>query len=127
MAASLIFKNGDPVSLNNTPGSAVAAGGVLLVGNSPLIAHQACEASVEGAFYSGRGRYTVTQQRSGGTLAAVVAGNKLFWNSTTGTFTTTSASGLYEAGVAATAAAGVAADTDQTFELIHAPTGTVVA
>ena len=79
------FVKGDPVMLDYTPGSAVDAGDVVVVGDLPLIAHQDIAANALGALAAGGGVYKVTAD------AAIAAGKKVWWNNTAKKVTETSA------------------------------------
>jgi predicted RecA/RadA family phage recombinase len=54
------YKHGSPVTVDHTPGSAVAAGDVIVTGVTPRVAHQAIAANELGALAAGGGVYEMT-------------------------------------------------------------------
>jgi predicted RecA/RadA family phage recombinase len=81
----LMFLHGDPVMVDWTPGAAVAAGEVVVVGNTPMVAHAAIPASTLGALASHGGVY---QGLSGG---AIGVGVLVYWDNAANRVTTTAA------------------------------------
>jgi predicted RecA/RadA family phage recombinase len=110
------FLHGNAVMVDHTPGSAVTAGDVVVVGRTPLIAHRDIAANAQGALASGGGIYTVTGD------AAIVAGRKVFWNDTTNKVTET-ASGNLAFGFTTSACSG----DGSTCNIRHQPDGVAAA
>ena len=77
---------GDPVKVDYTPGSAVSAGDVVVVGDLALIAHADISASAKGSLAAGGGTYKVTAD------AAISAGKKVYWDDSADKVTETSTS-----------------------------------
>lgn len=82
--------SGDPQMADHTPGSAVAAGQVVIVGRTPRIAHQPIAANELGALAVGGGIYTVTA----GSGADIPDGRKVFWDDTNNVVTETASGNL---------------------------------
>ena len=97
----LMFLHGDPVMVDHTPGSAVAAGEVVVVGNVPMVAHAAIPAGTLGAVSTYGGVY---QGLSGG---AINIGVLVYWDNTNNRVTAT-ASGNTLLGWSLNATAGAA-------------------
>ncbi len=70
--ATAMFKYGDPIVLDHTPSSAVAAGAVVVVGNDVRIAHHEIPANMPGALAAGGGVYQVPKDTSTFADGAVV-------------------------------------------------------
>lgn len=81
------FKLGSPQMLDHTPGSAVATGEVVVVGELTLVCHRPIAANELGALAAGGGVYDLTA----GTSAT--AGAKVYWDNSTNKVTTSAASG----------------------------------
>lgn len=69
------FSHGDPLMVDYTPGSAVSAGDIIVVGASCRIAHLDIAANALGALAAGGGVYDVTND--GGTFSD---GDRAFWD-----------------------------------------------
>lgn len=77
------FRHGNPLMVDHTPSSAVAAGQVVVVGNLPLVAHAAIAANALGALAAGGGVYRMTA------AGAAAAGVQVYWDDTNNKVTTT--------------------------------------
>jgi predicted RecA/RadA family phage recombinase len=86
MALQVQFRQGDPIFADYTPGSAVAAGDVVVVGDLACVAHNAIPASTLGAVAVGGGIYKCTGD------AAIAAGVLVYWDDTNNKVTVTAAS-----------------------------------
>jgi predicted RecA/RadA family phage recombinase len=106
----LMFLHGDPVMVDHTPGSAVAAGEVVVVGNTPLIAHAAIPAGTLGALATHGGVY---QGLSGGAIGTNVL---VYWDNSANRVTVT-ASGNLILGWSLNATAGAA----EAVRVVHMP------
>ena len=88
MAQEAIFRHGDPISINYTPGANVAAGEVVIIGNltglTCGIAHLAITNATLGAVAAGGGIYEVVN------LDNAANGAKVYWDNTNNKVTTTS-------------------------------------
>lgn len=80
------FKQGSPQFLDYTPGSAVEAGEVLVVGDLVLIAHNAIAANKLGALASGGGVYDMVGD------GVIAKGKKVYWDATNDKATETAGS-----------------------------------
>ena len=81
------FLKGNPEFVDYTPGGAIAAGEVVVVGATPLVAHRAIAASEKGALASFGGVYF------GVADGAIGAGVAVYWNNTTNKFTVSTNTG----------------------------------
>lgn len=83
-----IFRHGDPLMIDYTPGADVVAGQVLLLGNTAglccVIAHSAIPNGALGAAAAGGGVYDVVN------LNNAANGAKVWWDDTNNKVTTTS-------------------------------------
>lgn len=77
------FRSGNPVMGEYTPGAAVSAGDVVVLGEMPCVAHAAIAANELGALAAGGGIYRVT---AAGPLAA---GALVYWDDTNNKVTAT--------------------------------------
>lgn len=77
------FIHGSPVMEDHTPGSAVAAGDVVVTADTPRVAHLDIPAGTLGALAGGGGVYEVTGD------AAIAANKKVWWNDTANKVTET--------------------------------------
>lgn len=68
------FRSGAPLMISHTPGSAVAAGEVVVTSDTARIAHTAIAASTLGSLSTGGGIYSVTGN------AAIADGKKVYWD-----------------------------------------------
>lgn len=68
------FRSGKPVMADYTPGSAVAAGDVVVVDDLATVAHVDIASGALGAVAVGGGIYSVAGD------AAIVAGSKVWWD-----------------------------------------------
>lgn len=82
--------HGNPLMVDYTPGSAVAAGDVVEVGVVPYVAHNDIEANKLGALGAGGGVYKGIQD---GTIDN--PGIKVYWDNVAGKFTNVSASNTH--------------------------------
>ena len=108
--AAVILKQGSPVMVDHTPGSAVAAGDVVVVSASPRVCHRAIEANKLGALAVFGGVYLATGN------GAIANGAKVYWDNATGKMSTTAGS-LKVFGEAVSACSG----DDATFLVFHNP------
>ena len=83
--ADSAFQHGDPLMVDHTPGSAVALGEVIVVGDRAFVAHNAIAASEKSAVAAGGGVYQFTAD------AAIAAGKTVYWDNTAKKVTETSA------------------------------------
>lgn len=80
------FKQGNPIMADHTPGTAVAAGAVVVVGATPRVAHRDIAANEKGALAVFGGIYEMVG-------AGVYAdGTKVYWDNVAGKVTTTAGS-----------------------------------
>ena len=80
------FKHGNPLMVDYTPVSAVAAGEVVEVNDVPFVCHTAIAANELGALAAGGGVYEVTTDGTTDT-----GGDTIYWDDTANKVTTTSA------------------------------------
>lgn len=80
--AQATYRHGDPVMVDYTPGAAVAAGDVVVIGDKPYVAHRDIEANRLGAVASEGGVYRLT---AAGNYAP---GDKVYWDDTNNKITT---------------------------------------
>lgn len=112
--AQATFEHGKPVMVDYTPGGAVTAGDVVVIGNVPMIAHSSIAANALGAMAAGGGVYMVTGD------ALIAAGKKVYWNDSANKVTETSTSNKL---FGVTVDAGIGAD-GETGRVLHKPDGT---
>ena len=62
MAQKATFVHGNPVMVDHTPSSAIAAGDTVLVGDEPRVAHNAIAANALGTLAAGGGVYDVDKE-----------------------------------------------------------------
>lgn len=94
--------HGGPTMVDHTPSGAIAAGEVVVTGDTPRIAHLDIAAGVLGALAAEGGVYRVAGD------AAIAADKKVWWNSTANQITET-ASTHTVFGVTVSACSGAAA------------------
>jgi predicted RecA/RadA family phage recombinase len=98
------FRHGHPTMEDYTPGSDVAAGDVIVVGDRPMIAHTAIASGRLGALAGGGGVYNCTGD------AAIAAGKRVWWNDSVNKVTETASThkifGFVAAGSSCAADAG---------------------
>ena len=107
-----IFSHGNPVMCDYTPGGAVTAGHVVVIGVIPCVAHRAIAANEKAAVAVGGGVYKCTAD------AALTAGAKVYWDDTNNKVTATAGANKVFGAVAPGSSA--AADGDPIF-VIHNP------
>lgn len=107
-----LVHGGDVRMVDYTPGSDVAAGDVVVVGDVPRIAHRKIASGDLGALAEYGGVYEVT----GG--AAIAAGTDVYWDNTENKVTETAASNTHF-GRTVTACSG----DDATCNVLHMPKG----
>lgn len=74
-----VFKHGNYRTVDHTPGSAVAAGAVVVIEDKSYICHRAIAADELGALAAHGGVYSV--KATGGSGGDVIAkGEKVYWN-----------------------------------------------
>lgn len=112
--ANATLIEGNPEMVDHTPGSAVSGGNVVVVGDTPLVAHTDIAANKLGALAAGGGVYTMTAGE------AITAGTDVFWVAGSGKVDDSPATGDKHFGIALTAAA---ADNDK-IRVLHRPNGT---
>jgi predicted RecA/RadA family phage recombinase len=98
----------------HTPGSAVTGGSVVVVGDTPMVAHRDIAANKLGALSVGGGVYKMTA------VEAISAGTDVFWVAASGKVDDSPATGDKHFGIALTASA---ADGDR-INVLHRPNGT---
>lgn len=109
-----LFKHGNPLAVDYTPGSAVSAGDVVVVGDVPFVSRLDVAANDLGALDAGGGVYELTAD------AAIAAGKTVYWDDTNNKATATALSNTHFGHVAPSSSA--AADGDKLL-VIHAPNG----
>ena len=107
------FIHGDPLMVDYTPGTAVSAGDVVVVGEVPFVAHSDIAASELGALAAGGGVYEGLTDGSLDTGGALV-----YWDDTEGEFVASS-SGNKHFGY--TLPGQGATDDQDTIRVIHSP------
>lgn len=111
--AEATFKHGNPLMVDYTPGSAVAAGEVVELNDVPFVAHNAIAANELGALAARGGVYELTTDGTTDT-----PGDTVYWDDTANKITT-SASGNPKFGYTLPDQ-GASADDDKV-KVIHAP------
>lgn len=106
------FLHGNPLMVDHTPGSAVSAGQVVVVGDRPLVAHLDIAANALGALAAGGGVYKCVAGE------AIAVGKKVWFNDTSNKMVESGAHKFF--GISVTAAA---ADGDA-INVHHCPDGT---
>lgn len=114
MAFEAELFHGDPRMIDYTPGSAVAAGAVVVLNDVPCIAHLDIAANTLGALAIGDGVYKVPKATGGAT--AITQGKLVYWDDTANVATVT-ASGNKQLGYTTAAAA----DADAFVYVYHQP------
>jgi len=76
--AQATFRHGNPLMVDYTPGSAVDAGDVIVVGDEIRIAHVDIPANTLGALAAGGGVYRFA--KAAGTSKAIAAGKRVYWD-----------------------------------------------
>lgn len=116
--AAADFSYGAPEFVDYTPsGSAVTGGAVVVVGNTPMVAHSDIADGVKGALSIGGGVYRMTAAE------AISAGTKVWWVASSSKVDDSAATGDKHFGIALTAAS---ADGD-IIDVYHRPDGTASA
>ena len=105
------FKNGSPVMVDHTAGTAITAGDVVEVGNAVFIAHSDIANGDLGALAAGGGVYSMTGD------AAIAAGKKVYWDGSSKVSETGASS--EHVGVTVSACSGDGAAVD----VLHQPEG----
>jgi predicted RecA/RadA family phage recombinase len=82
--------SGQTRTSDHTPGSAVSAGQVVVVGNTTRVAHRDIPAGTLGTLHDGEGLYDCKAQSS----ADIAAGVRVFWDNTNNVVTTTATGNL---------------------------------
>lgn len=85
------FLHGDPLMVDHTPSGAVAAGEVVVVGNTPRVAHLDIAANTLGALAAGGGVYQMLCASG----ANVAAGKLVYWDNAANAFTETASGNLH--------------------------------
>lgn len=78
--ATATFVHGSPVMLDHTPGAAVAAGDIIVVGDEIRIAHQPIAANALGALAAPSGNAVYRIPKATGASTAIAAGKRVWWN-----------------------------------------------
>lgn len=111
------FRHGSPVMVDYTPsGSAVNAGDVVVVGNTPMIAHRDIADGVLGAMAAGGGVYRTTAD------GAIGQGVIVYWDDSEDKVSTTASSNT----VFGITVSSAAAD-DDPIDVLHQPDGKAAA
>ncbi len=113
------FLHGSPRFIDYTPGSAVSAGDVVVLGDTPYVAHDDIAANEKGALAAGGGVYEVTP-------AAAVAngGEPIWWDDTNNQGTETATSNTHLG-----SSVGASYSSDTKLAVLHNPqsvTGAIV-
>ena len=113
MATPLVtFRHGEPLMVDYTPGSAVTAGDVLVIGSDIRIAHSDIAANELGALAAGGGVYRFPKATGSG--EAITTGTRVYWDASGEVATTTASTNKI---IGDTVAA--AGDDDATVDVIH--------
>lgn len=113
--AKAIFRGGNPVMMDYTPASAVAAGDVVIVGTRPCVAHKDIAANVLGALAIHGGIYDLVKDDTSG--PDIAQGEEVAWITSTN-LASDVITGNKHFGWAL-AAAGASASTVRTFHVPH--------
>lgn len=105
-----LFKHGNPLMVDYTPGVAVVAGSVVVIGNVCRICHNPIPANVLGALAAHGGVYQLPKSTAGS--SAIADGTKVYWDATNQVITTSAASGANKQ-IGFTVKPSVDADTTQ--------------
>ncbi len=111
MAAQVKYRRGNCLKANYTPGSAVAAGDVVVINKVPYVADSDIAANKLGSVSCGGGIYEGTPD------AAIQGGKPIWWDDTNNKFTETATSNAH---FGYSAPAG-STNGDTLIEVIHAP------
>jgi predicted RecA/RadA family phage recombinase len=109
-----VFSHGRPTMVDYTPGSAVSAGDVIVIGAEIRIAHVDIAANALGALAIGYGVYTMPKSSAGS--SAIADGAVVYWDPATHQITTTAGS-LKKLGTTV----GASLDADTTQKVLHIP------
>ena len=112
--AEATFKHGSPLMVDHTPGSAVSAGDIIVVGSNARIAHKDIGANELGAVAQAGGVYAVTKGTDTGDGWS--DGDEIYWDNTANEATTDSTDDAFLG-----FAIGDAADSDATGLVHHMP------
>lgn len=82
--AQAVFKQGDPIMVDYTPGADVAAGDVVVTNDTPRISHRPIASGKLGALAAAGGVYKVPAD------GAIGANKKVYWDDTNNKVTLTS-------------------------------------
>lgn len=109
------YRQGTPTMLDYTPGGAVSAGDIVVVGDTVRVSHHDIAASKLGALAAYGGVYDCPKATSGG--SAMSDGKVAFWDTVALVITTTPNGNTKVFGVTA----GASADADTTQRVLHMP------
>lgn len=115
MAFEAQMHHGEPLMVDHTPGTAVAAGQVVVLSTDVRIAHRDIPANTLGALSRGGAVYDVAKEPA----LAINDGDQLFWDDVNNRVTTNAAAG---ANKKFGTARGSALAADTRMKAIHAPT-----
>ena len=113
--ATATFRHGKPTMVDHTPGSKVNAGDVVVINDTPFIAHTDIAANVLGALAMRGGVYELPKASGSGT--AINGGVQVYWDANNSQATTSSSGNKL---IGRTTPAG-AADDDTTVMVEHDP------
>lgn len=113
------MKHGNPLMVDYTPSAAVAAGDVVVIGEYPLVAHNAIDADKLGALAAGGGVYDLTVD------ADLAPGDKIYWDESASKITATADAGNNKHFGFISPDSDPGADGD-TVRCIHQPDGTSI-
>ena len=81
--SGVIYNSGSPLMVDYTPGSAVAAGDVVVAGSECRIAHLSIEANQLGALAAPSGTAIYQIPKTTGNGEGMADGDPVYWNATT--------------------------------------------
>lgn len=86
--AQATFVHGNPLMIDHTPSGAVTAGDVVVIGDTPRVAHRDIAADALGALAIGGGVYDFA--KTAGSGEALTDGAKVYWDDSANVATATS-------------------------------------
>lgn len=116
MQGQVALEHGSPLMVDHTPGGAVTAGDVIVIGEGVRIAHSSIAANIKGALAAGFAVYRCAKASGGGTAIADL--KPVFWDDTNNRIHPNSAAGANKF-FGVTIGASVDGDTEQL--VLHLP------